>query len=278
VSSPGARRTLRRVSIVLACAAIAVVFGVPVYWMVITSFREPSQIFSLPVRWLPQQLGFGNYSSAWSQYDFTRFTLNSVLVSGTVTAAQVLLASLAGFGLAKYRFAGRHLLLVAILATIMLPVEVIMVPLFTTVQSLGWVNSYQGLIVPMIADAFGVFLMRQFMLRIPDDLIHSARLDGASEIRIFLEIAMPLSWPAVATLAIFVWRETWDDFLWPFLIISDTAHRTLPLGIALMQQDFLTDYGRIMALATLATIPPALIFFLFQRTFMRGIALTGLRA
>lgn len=259
------------------CAAIAAVFMVPIYWMVTTSFRHSTEVFSLPIQWLPRRLGFTNYSSAWSQYDFTRFTVNSVIVSGCVTTAQVLLAGLAGFGLAKYRFLGRDVLLVAILATIMLPVEVIMVPLFTTVQSLGWDNSYQGLIVPMVADAFGVFLMRQFMMRIPDDLIHSARLDGASELRIFLEIAMPLSWPAVATLAIFVWRETWDDFLWPFLIVSDTAHRTLPLGIALMQQDFLTDYGRIMALATLATIPPALVFFLFQRTFMRGIALTGLR-
>jgi len=262
---------------VLLCAGIAAAFAVPIYWMVSTSFRQPAEVFSLPIQWLPAHLGFGNYSSAWSQYDFTRFTINSMVVSGCVTAAQVLLASLAGFGLAKYRFFGRDVLLLAILATLMLPVEVIMVPLFTTVQGLGWINSYQGLIVPMIADAFGVFLMRQFMLRIPDDLIHAARLDGASELRIFFQIAMPLSWPAAATLAIFVWRETWDDFLWPFLVTSDLPHRTLPLGIALMQQNFTTDYGRVMALATLATIPPALVFFLFQRAFVRGIALTGLR-
>lgn len=267
----------RGLAVALLCAGIAAVLAVPIYWMVSTSFRQPAEVFSLPIHWLPSHLGFGNYSSAWSQYDFTRFTINSVVVSGCVTAAQVLLASLAGFGLAKYRFFGRDVLLLAILATIMLPVEVVMVPLFTTVQALGWINSYQGLIVPMIADAFGVFLMRQFMLRIPDDLIHAARLDGASELRIFFQIAMPLSWPAIATLAIFVWRETWDDFLWPFLTVSDMPHRTLPLGIALMQQDFTTDYGRVMALASLATIPPALVFFLFQRAFVRGIALTGLR-
>lgn len=273
------RRRARRPGLVVAlvCTGIALAFAVPIYWMMSTSLRQSTEVFSLPIQWLPRHPGFGNYSSAWSQYDFTRFTINSVVVSGCVTAAQVLLASLAGFGLAKYRFLGRHVLLVAILATIMLPVEVIMVPLFTMVQSLGWINSYEGLIVPMMVDAFGVFLMRQFMLRIPDDLIDAARLDGASELRIFLQIAMPLSWPAVATLSIFVWRETWDDFLWPFLIISDMPHRTLPLGIALMQQDFSTDYGRITALATLATIPPALVFFLFQRAFVRGIALTGLR-
>lgn len=256
---------------------IAAALAAPIYWMVSTSFRQPAEVFSLPIQWLPRRLDLSNYSGAWLQYDFTRFTINSVVVSGCVTAAQVLLASLAGFGLAKYRFFGRDVLLLAMLATIMLPVEVIMVPLFTMVQTLGWNNSYQGLIVPMVVDAFGVFLMRQFMLRIPDDLMHAARLDGASELRIFFQIAMPLSWPAVATLAIFVWRETWDDFLWPFLIVSDMPHRTLPLGIALMQQDFSTDYGRIMALATLATIPPALVFFLFQRAFVRGIALTGLR-
>jgi multiple sugar transport system permease protein len=271
------RARARGLVVALLCAGIAAALVAPIYWMVSTSFRQPTEVFSLPIQWLPRRLDLRNYSGAWSQYDFTRFTINSVVVSGCVTAAQVLLASLAGFGLAKYRFFGRDVLLLAILATIMLPVEVIMVPLFTTVQALGWINSYQGLIVPMVADAFGVFLMRQFMLRVPDDLMHAARLDGASELRIFFQIAMPLSWPAVATLAIFVWRETWDDFLWPFLIISDMPHRTLPLGIALMQQDFSTDYGRVMALATLATIPPALVFFLFQRAFVRGIALTGLR-
>jgi multiple sugar transport system permease protein len=270
--SPQDRRSFL---VTVLCAAIAVAFTVPILWMVSTSFKQPNEVFS--GQWLPEHFRLANYPSAWAQYDFTRFTINSAIVSVSVTAAHVLLASLAGFGLAKYRFLGRDWLLVAILCTIMLPVEVIMVPLFTTVQSLGWLNSYQGMIVPVIADAFGVFLMRQFMLKVPDDLIEAARLDGAGELRIFFQVAVPLSWPAIATLAIFVWRESWDEFLWPFLIISDNVHRTLPLGIALMQQSYVTDYGRIMALATVATIPPAVVFLLFQRAFMRGFAISGLK-
>lgn len=265
---------VRRFLLPLICAGVVLVFLVPIVWMVGTSFKQRHEVFST---WFPTDLRFTNYASAWSQYDFTRFTINSFIVSGSVTAGQVFLATFAGFGLAKYRFFGRNVLFLAILSTIMLPIEVIMVPLFTTVQALGWLNSYQGMIVPVIADAFGVFLIRQFMLKIPDDLLEAARLDGASEIRIFFQVAVPLSWPAIATVAIFAWREAWDDFLWPFLIISDAQYRTLPLGMALMQQSFVTDYGRLLAIATVTTIPPAIVFLLFQRKFIRGIAITGLK-
>lgn len=277
--APGFRMRLRIATWLtpLVAGAAAFVVLLPVFWMISTSFKQPSEIFSLPIQWLPHQLQFGNYASAWSEYNFTRYTINSVFVTTSVTAAQVLLASLAGFGLAKYKFFGRDVLLIAILSTIMLPVEVIMIPLYLSVHGLGWQNTYQGLIVPVIADAFGVFLMRQYMRRLPDEILEAARIDGASELRIFFQIVMPMSWPAIATLAIFVWRETWDDFVWPFIIVSDDAHRTVPLGIALFQQDYTTDYGQLMAVGVLATIPTALVFFLFQRAFIRGIALTGLK-
>jgi ABC-type glycerol-3-phosphate transport system permease component len=259
----------------IASATIVAGFLIPIVWMVGTSFKPRSEVFST---WLPTELPLTNYASAWAQYDFTRFTINSIVVSAFVTGGQVVLATFAGFGLAKYRFFGRDVLFLAILCTIMLPIEVIMVPLFTTVQALGWLNSYQGMIVPVLADAFGVFLIRQYMLKIPDELIDAARLDGASELRVFFQVAVPLSWPAIATVAIFAWREAWDDFLWPFLIISENQYRTLPLGMALMQQSFITDYGRMMAIATATTIPPAIVFLIFQRKFIRGIAISGLKA
>lgn len=266
-----------RLVTVAVYVAVAAAFLLPVFWMVSTSLKQPNEVFSLPIQWLPKHISFENYPQALGAYDFKRYIANSFIVTTIATVAQVSLASAAGFGLAKYRFRGRHLLLIAILSTIMLPIEVLMVPLYQMFSVIGWQNSYQGLILPLIADAFGVFLMRQFMLDIPDELLDAARLDGASELGIFFRIALPLSWPAIATLAIFVWREAWDDFVWPYVIISDDLHRTIPLGVALFSQSELTNYGQLMAIATLATIPPAIVFLLFQRKVVRSIALTGLK-
>jgi multiple sugar transport system permease protein len=262
---------------VMVYMAVGAAFLLPVFWMVSTSLKQPNDVFSLPIQWLPKHVTFENYPQALGAYDFRRYIANSFLVTSIATVAQVSLASAAGFGLAKYRFRGRQLLLFAILSTLMLPIEVLMVPLYQMFSVVGWQNSYQGLILPLIADAFGVFLMRQFMLGIPDELLDAARLDGASELGIFFRIALPLSWPAIATLAIFVWREAWDDFVWPYILISDDLHRTIPLGVALFSQSELTNYGQLMAIATLATIPPAIVFLLFQRKVVRSIALTGLK-
>ncbi|MGH7861360.1 MAG: carbohydrate ABC transporter permease [Candidatus Dormibacteraceae bacterium] len=278
VSMPARSRRLTRKAFILALyVALAVVLLTPVFWMVSTSLKYPNQIFSLPIKWLPTPLTLQNYPAAWRAYDFNRFLLNSLFVTSVVTASQVLLASAAGYGLAKFRFKGRQLLLIAILSTIMLPIEVIMVPLYLEISSAGWQSSYQALILPSIADAFGVFLMRQFMLSLPDEIFDAARMDGAGELAIFFRIVLPLSVPALATLAIFVWRETWDDFVWPYIVISDNAHRTFPLGVALFQASEQTNYGQLMAIATLATIPPAIVFFAFQRAFVRSVAVTGLK-
>ena len=152
-----------------------------------------------------------------------------------------------------------------------------MVPMYLVVRDFGWINTFQGLIVPTIADGFGVFLMAQFIRNVPNSLIESARMEGAGDLRIFFRVVLPLCWPAVATLSIFMWRESWDDFVWPFVLISDEAYRTVPLGIGLFQQNYVTDYGQLMAISVLATIPLALIFICFQRAFIRGIALQGLK-
>jgi ABC-type glycerol-3-phosphate transport system permease component len=152
-----------------------------------------------------------------------------------------------------------------------------MVPLFLTVRDLGWVDTYQGLIVPVIADAFGVFLMRQWFRALPSALIDAARIDGAGQIRTFFTIAVPLSWPAILTVAIFTFRETWDDYIWPFLIVNSDSMRTIPLGVRTFQQAELSNFPHIMALSTLATIPLVILYFLFQRYFIRGIAGTGLK-
>jgi multiple sugar transport system permease protein len=155
--------------------------------------------------------------------------------------------------------------------------QVLMVPTFLIVKTLGWLNTYQGLIIPVVADAFGVFLMRQFMLGLPDSLVEAARIDGAGELGTYFRIVVPLIWPAVLTLAIFTWRETWDAFVWPFIIITTDSLRTVPIGLQRFQEQYVTTYNSVMAISTIAMIPMVLLFFFFQRAFIRGIALSGLK-
>ncbi|TMC77671.1 MAG: carbohydrate ABC transporter permease [Chloroflexi bacterium] len=199
------------------------------------------------------------------------------MVAGTVTAVHVLLASWAGYGLAKYRFGGRQMLFWVILVTLILPLEVIMIPLWLTVKSLGWENSYAGLIVPVVADAFGVLLMRQYFLSLPSELVDAARVDGAGHLRTFFTIAIPNAWPAIVTLAIFMFQATWDEFVWPFLIVNSSEMKTVPLGVQSFQAGELSNFPAVMAISAVATIPLATLFLIFQRYWIRGVATSGIR-
>lgn len=254
-----------------------VVFLAPILWMVSTSLQTSDHVFDLPIQWIPVDPQFGNYPAALGKYDFVRYFLNSGAVAGSVTAIHVLLASWAGFGLAKYRFAGRELLFWAILVTLLLPLEVIMIPLWLTVHTLGWSNTYAGLIVPVIPDAFGVLLMRQYFLNLPNELIDASRIDGAGHLRTFFTIAVPNAWPAIVTLGIFMFQATWDEFVWPFLVITSSDMKTVPLGVVAFQSSELSDFPSQMAVATVATLPLAALFLIFQRYWVRGVASSGIR-
>jgi len=249
----------------------------PLIWMVSTSLKVNADVFAQPIEWIPSDPVFNNYPEAYGRADFNRYFLNSTIVTVVATSLHVLFASLAGYGLAKYRFVGRQWLLIVILASLMLPIEVIMIPLFLTVRDFGWLNSYQGIIVPHIADAFGVFLMRQYFMSLPNSLIEAARIDGAGHLRTFFTIAVPLSRPALVTLAIFMGREVWDEFLWPFLVVGSGDMRTVPIGIQTFARAELANFPNLMAISTLATIPLVIMFVVFQRQFIRGIQATGLR-
>ena len=262
---------------VLLVAAWGLVQLAPILWMISTSLKPLNRIFALPVQWIPRPPQWGNYPEAWSQFPFARYFANSFIVSSSVTVLNVFLAGLAGYSLSKYRYFGQRALFIAILSTLMLPIEVLMVPTFLIVKALGWLNTYQGLVIPAVADAFGVFLMRQFMLGLPDSLVEAARIDGAGELGTYFRIVVPLIWPAVLTLAIFTWRETWDAFVWPFIIISDDSLRTVPIGLQRFQEQYVTTYNSVMAISTIAMLPLVLLFFFFQRAFIRGIALSGLK-
>ncbi len=261
----------------LAFVGGAIIMLIPMLWMLSTSLKELPDVFKIPIQWIPRPPHWEVYAQAWTRFPFERYFLNSLIVTWAVTFLNVLLAGFAGYALAKYNLFGRRALFLAILSTLMLPIEVLMVPTFLIVKGFGWVNTYQGLIVPVVADAFGVFLMRQFMLNVPDALLEAARIDGAGELGTYFRIVLPLVWPAVLTLTIFTWRETWDAFVWPFLIVTEDHMRTIPLGLQRFQEQYVTTYNEVMAVSTLAMIPLVLMFFFFQRAFIRGIALSGLK-
>lgn len=258
-------------------AGISFLVLLPLIWMVSTSLKIPAETFVSPIEWIPNDPQWSNYPEAYGRANFNRYFLNSVIVTVVATSLHVAFASLAGYGLAKYRFVGGRWLLIAILVTLMLPLEVIMIPLFLTVKDFGWLNSYQGIIAPHIGDAFGVLLMRQYFLSLPNSLIEAARIDGAGHLRTFFSIAVPLSRPALATLVIFMARETWDEFLWPFLVVSSDDMRTVPIGIQTFARAELSNFPHIMAISTVATIPLIMMFIVFQRQFIKGIQITGLR-
>jgi multiple sugar transport system permease protein len=261
----------------LAVLAIAAVTLLPYYWMVSSSLKTMANMFAVPIQWIPDPVNWMSYANAWQAQNFTRYFINSGVVAIAITAGNLLLCSLAGYSLTKFRYRGRGLTFLLILSTMMLPLEVTMVPLFLIVKQLDWLNSYPGLIVPFLVDGFGVFLMRQYMLSIPSDLIDSARIDGASEMRIFWMIIMPLCKPALVALAVFTFREAWDMYIWPLIIVTKDSLRTLPLGISLFMSSYGTSWDQLMAIAVLGTLPMILLFFFLQRAFIQGIAATGLK-
>ncbi len=269
----------RRATIAAFCvlAAVACITLLPFYWMFSSSLRTMETMFSIPIQWIPSPPNWESYVLAWKAQDFTRYFLNSGFVAIAITLSNLLLCSLAGYSLTKFQYRGRGLTFLLILSTMMLPLEVTMVPLFLIVKRLDWANSYQGLIVPFLVDGFGVFLMRQYMLSIPKDLIDSARIDGASELRIFWTIILPLCRPALVALAVFTFREAWDMYIWPLIIITKDSLRTLPLGISLFMSSYGTSWDQLMAIAVLGTLPMILLFFFLQRAFIQGIAATGLK-
>ena len=261
-------------ALLLACTAVMLL---PLFWMFSTSVKPLADVFSLPVEWWPAAPEWNNFVSAWNQYPFARYFLNSTLTGAAITVINVLFSGFAGYALAKFEFFGKHAVFLAILSTLMLPIEVLMVPTFLIVKDLGWLNTYQALIIPSAASAFGVFLMRQTLLHLPDSLIEAARIDGASEPRIFLQIVVPLVWPSLLTLALLEFRESWDSFLWPLIVTSQADMRTVAVGLSMFQQQNVTRFNELMAMSSVAMLPMLVLFFFFQRAFIQGIASTGLK-
>ncbi len=261
----------------LPLTVLTFLFMLPIVWMTTTSFQAGEKMFQLTTEWIPSVWHPENYPNALSRSAFPRFFLNSAIVSASVMLGNLIFCTLAGYGLAKYRFRGDRLLLLVILSTLMLPLEVTLVPTFLVIHTLGWVDSYQGLAGPLLIDAFGVFLMRQFMLKIPSDYVEAARIDGAGELRILWSIIIPQCRAALAVLALFSFRDSWDQFLWPLVVVSRDEFRTYPLGLVRFGDDYGNPPTEQMAIAVLATIPIFLLFLLLQRALRKGFDLSALK-
>jgi len=250
----------------------------PFAWMLLGSFKTNAEIRQYPTRFLPQDPTFDNYTQLFGRLDFATYFTNSLVVAVFVTLGNIVFCSMVGYALAKLEFRGKKLLFLLVLGTLMVPGVVTFVPLFVLTANLGLINTYPGLILPFLITPLGVFLMRQFMLTLPDELIEAARIDGASEWRIFLRVIMPLCGPAVAVLTILTFLGSWNNFLWPLVAATTEGMYTLPVALALYSVgQNAAQYGLMMAGAVVVVVPVLIVFVLLQRYFVQGIALTGIK-
>jgi multiple sugar transport system permease protein len=262
---------------VLLFAGLVLMIG-PFVWMLLGAFKPNRELIQTTPTLLPQDYTLDNFSGLFSRLDFATYFFNSALIAVIVTLANLLFCSMAGYALAKIEFAGRGKIMGLVLATLMVPGSVTLVPLFVLMSKLGLVNSYASVILPFAAGAFGVFLMRQFMIGLPGDLLDQARVDGAGEWRIFWQIVLPLVKPALATLGIFQFLASWNNFLWPLVVLTDESKYTLPVALATFAiGQNKADYGLLMAGAVALVAPVIVVFLLLQRHFTQSIAMTGLK-
>jgi len=273
-----AGKSLEKWVLWLLLGAGAFLMVAPFYWMIVTAFKSRSEVMVFPPTWWPQQPTLRSWEDLTRlRGGFHIFFANSLFVSSCTTLLVLLTSAMAGYVFAKFEFRGRELLFILVLSLLMIPFNVYIIPLYKLMADLSWTNSYWALIIPGIYSPVGIFLMRQFMHSIPNDLVDAARVDGASEWGIFFRIVLPLSTAALAALGIFTFTWTWDDFLWPLVIIDEPQRYTLPLGLSQLRGRFGTDVGTSMAGAMVAVLPVLIVYLFAQRRFVEGITLSGLK-
>jgi multiple sugar transport system permease protein len=296
LARPVARRRRRprpsRVLRYVILSAGGLLFIAPFVYMVSSSFQPISELFSYPPKWIPTSPTLENYTGFFgSGHQIGRWIINSTITTGAITVAQLFFSSLMAYTFAKRKFPGRDFLFFLLLATMMFPSQVIVIPNYIILKVIplfggndlagvgghGWLDSYWGVIMPNLVSAFGIFLLRQYMKSIPDELLDAARIDGAGHFRIYWKVVLPLCRPALAALAIFTFQFWWAAFFWPLIVVSSPQLYTLPLGLALFQDQNRTAWNLITAGSVLASLPLIVVFLVFQRQFVRGISVSGLK-
>jgi multiple sugar transport system permease protein len=271
------RRRLAMLAVNGALALLALVTALPLLWMVSASLMPTGEAMSLPPRLLPSQPTLVHYADLFARLSIGRAFGNTLLLASLITGVSLLCNSMAGYTFAKLRFRGRGRLFALLLATLVVPPQVTVLPLFLEVRALGLVNSFGGVLVAGIATVFGIFLIRQFALAIPDELLDAARLDGASELRIYWTIVLPLLRPILVTLGVFTFLAAWNDFMWPLVVLTEESKYTLPLALANLSGEHVQDTELMLAGAVITVLPVLLLFLAVQRHYIEGILLGGVK-
>lgn len=261
-------------ALLLLCTVITLL---PYAWMLSSSFKPTVEIFSGTAQLIPSHPILDNYINAVTRQPVARAIFNSIIVAGIETLAVVITSVFTAYPFARLKFPGREILFMLILGTMMIPSQVTMIPTFILMKWFGWIDTYQGLIVPRIMAPLGIFLMRQFLQSLPKELEEAARIDGCSRLKTLTHVLLPLTGPAVATLAIFTFTASWNEFFWPLLVVQSTEMWTIQLLIAQLKAAEVTDWGMVMAIVSLSVLPTVLIYLMLQRYFVKGIAMSGLK-
>ena len=271
---------IKRILVYTLIVFFAALFIIPFLWIISTSLKGEEQIFAIPPQWIPDQLHWDNYSKVFDKMPFMVYLRNSTLITAITIIGVVLSSSVVAYAFGCLQWPGRNTLFIVVLATMMLPMQVTMIPVFVLFKELGWLNTFKPLTVPAFfgGGAFNIFLLRQFFMTIPRDLLDSARIDGCPEIRIYWSIVLPLAKPALATVAILTFMFTWNDFIGPLIYLSDKTMGTLALGLAMFVGQHQTEWGMLMAASVLMMLPMIMIFFLFQKYFIKGFTMSGIKA
>jgi multiple sugar transport system permease protein len=277
VARPAGRGRMSQAILVAVLLVGSALFLYPFVWMVTTSVKDNIEVYSRPLALIPQEWHFDNYVTAFTLVPFGRFYLNSIVMTLGRVIGQLLLAAMAAYAFARIRFPGRNVLFVLVLAVMMMPSMVTMIPRFILIMNLGWLNTFYGLIIPGVADAFGIFLLRQFFMTLPQDLLDAAAIDGCNPLQSFIKIALPLSRPVLAAYGFLVTLWTWNDFLWPLIVSTNTEMFTVSVGIQLFQNQYSKNIAVMMAAASISILPMMVLFLLAQRYIIEGIAKSGLK-
>lgn len=271
------RRRLGFLAVNGALLLLAALTALPLLWMMSASLMPTGEAMTLPARLLPSRPTLEHYEVLFSRLNLGRTLLNTLLLACSITAISLLCNSMAGYAFAKLRFRGRGRLFALLLATLIVPPQVTVLPLFLEIRALGLVNSYGGIIVAAIATVFGIFLIRQFAQGIPDDLLDAARLDGASELRIYFTVVLPLLRPILVTLGVFTFLTSWNDFMWPLIVLTDESKYTLPVALANLSGEHALDTELMMAGAVVTVLPGLLLFLVLQKQYIEGITLGSVK-
>jgi len=270
------QRAYRWILYLLLFAGCAIML-LPFLWMLTTSLKSSVAVLQMPPQWIPRDWQWSNYPRAWAVAPFGRYFFNSFFIAITTTIGEVITTILAAYAFAKMRFFGKNVLFAGLLATLMIPGEMLLIPNYVTIVNFGWLDRYQALIIPWIVSVFGIFLLRQFFRSIPDELWDSARIDGCRRLRFLWRIVVPLSKPAILTVALFKFLGSWNAYQWVLIMTNTEGMRTVPVGLQLFSSEVGTAYELLMAASVLAIIPVLLLFFFAQKQFIQGIARTGIK-